>query len=128
MNSHDRQTRGHCERVRAYACLIAKEMGLSANDRDLLNWSSLLHDIGKLTIPAELLNKKGKLTQEEFAIVKRHPEAGVELVRPLTGWLGPWAKAVGEHHERVDGAGYPKGLNGGEISTSGPHRRRRRRL
>ncbi|MGC8626121.1 MAG: HD-GYP domain-containing protein [Acidimicrobiales bacterium] len=116
LNAHDRQTRGHAERVRGYAALIGKEMGLSACDRDKLNWAALLHDIGKLGISADILNKRGPLDPSERKQIEQHPAMGARLVEPLTEWLGPWARAVWEHHERWDGTGYPCGLSGEQIS------------
>ncbi|MGD9750778.1 MAG: HD-GYP domain-containing protein, partial [Acidimicrobiia bacterium] len=119
LHSHDRRTRGHCERVRAYAVLIGQELRLSPEELDRLQWSALLHDIGKVTVPPELLNKPGALTDEEFLIVKGHPAAGAQLIEPLRWWLGEWADSVGQHHERYDGTGYPLRLAGTGISYSG---------
>ncbi len=115
LSVHDRLTRGHSERVRAYTDLIAAEMGLPDDDVEKLRWASLLHDVGKLFVPSEVLNKPGRLTPEEFDIIKQHPLDGLRLVAPLRDWLGPWALAVGQHHERWDGGGYPFGLAGTDI-------------
>ena len=119
LSTHDRQTRGHSERVRGYTDLIAKEMDLPAADREKLHWAALIHDVGKLRVPPEILNKKGQPTDEEWEILKSHPGAGERLVDPLRGWLGDWALATTQHHERYDGKGYPKGLAGTEISLAG---------
>ena len=119
LDQHDKLTRGHCERVRAYAQTIAQELRLSETDRDLLNWAALLHDVGKLGIPTEVLQKPGKPTDEEWELLKRHPQIGEELVAPLQEWLGEWSKGIGDHHERWDGKGYPHGTSGAEISLSG---------
>ncbi len=119
LSAHDRLTRGHCERVRAYCDLIADELQLSPDDRSRLHWSGLLHDIGKLRVPAEILNKRGRPTDEEWEALKRHPEEGARLVAPLAAWLGDWSLAVVQHHERWDGAGYPHQLAGNEISLAG---------
>jgi len=116
--AHDRATRGHSERVRGYARLIGREMGFSAAEVDRLNWAALLHDIGKLGVPAAVLNKRASLDRDEVELVHKHPEIGWDLIGPLKDWLGPWASAVREHHERWDGAGYPLGLRGEEISIS----------
>lgn len=118
LDAHDRLTRGHAERVRAYARLIAEEMKLGSRETDLLNWSALLHDIGKLEIPSEILTKPGRPTDEEWRVLKSHPERGEELVEPLREWLGEWSDAVGHHHERWDGKGYPHGQTGDEISLA----------
>ncbi len=116
---HDRLTRGHTERVRAYSDLIGEQMGLSAEDRVKLSWAGLLHDVGKLSVPAEILNKKGKPDDGEWAILRNHPTSGAELLGSLADWLGDWVLAASEHHERWDGAGYPNGLAGEEISLAG---------
>ena len=81
--------------------------------------AAMLHDIGKLTVPAEVLNKKGSLNPTEWEVIRRHPEEGARLIDPLRPWLGPWALAVEQHHERWDGSGYPHGLVGGQISLGG---------
>lgn len=118
LSRHDRCTRGHSERVRAYVDLLANELGLSPEDADRLRWAGLLHDIGKLDVPAEILNKKGRLQDWERQEIRRHPEAGLRLAAPLAGWLGPWVHAIDQHHERLDGTGYPNGLAAGEISLA----------
>jgi HD domain len=119
LGRHDRITRGHCERVRAFVDLLAPEMGLSESDRVRLRWAALLHDIGKLQVPARILRKPGMPTKSEWDTLKQHPVDGEKLVRPLTPWLGTWKLAVEQHHERFDGSGYPKGLAGADISLGG---------
>jgi putative nucleotidyltransferase with HDIG domain len=118
MNVHHRGTRGHSERVRAFNDLIAEELRLPEADRDRLRWAALLHDVGKLEVPVRILDKPGKPTEAEWDTLRRHPEDGARIVAPLRGWLGPWAAAVEEHHERWDGAGYPRGLAGQEIGLA----------
>ena len=119
LGRHERLTRGHTERVRARAELIGAEMGLSEEDLQLLRWGVLLHDVGKLEVPAAILNKEGKLTYEEWEILKAHPENGARMVAPLAEWLGEWSKVAVEHHEKWDGSGYPLGLSGTDISLAG---------
>lgn len=115
---HDRRTRGHSERVCAFTNLLATEMHLPESDRDRLSWVALVHDIGKLHVPSRLLNKPDKPTVSEWQLLKTHPERGAALTEPMRDWLGPWADAVLEHHERYDGAGYPRGLSGEQISLA----------
>jgi putative nucleotidyltransferase with HDIG domain len=119
LQKHSRFTRGHCERVRAYSELIAAELGIPKADRDLLRWAALLHDIGKLHVPAELLDKPGALDDDEWRHMRGHAEAGLCLAEPMRAWLGEWVDAVGQHHERYDGTGYPLGLKGDAISLAG---------
>ena len=119
LSVHDRQTRGHSERVRVFSDLIAAEMKLAPGDCARLRWAALLHDIGKLVVPSEILSKPAKLTSTEMDNVRRHPDEGALLIGPLAGWLGGWAGAVAHHHERFDGRGYPRGLAGEKISLAG---------
>lgn len=116
LSVHDRDTRGHSERVRAYADLIAAELGLEPDDRDRLRWAALLHDLGKLTVAAHTLHASGDLSDIEWEALRRHPIEGARLAEPLRAWLGPWALAIEQHHERFDGTGYPYGLSGDRIS------------
>ena len=118
LSQHDRLTRGHSERVRAYSQMIGEELGLTEAEIDSLRWAALLHDIGKLEIPFEILNKPDRLTADEYEKIKRHPGIGARLTAPLAGWLGESVRAVGEHHERWDGDGYPNGLRGTDISLA----------
>lgn len=119
LSRHEPRTRGHTDRVRAYTEIIAEEMGLPAEDREKLRWATMMHDIGKLAVPAAILNKPGKPTDEEWQTLKTHPVVGGELVEPLADWLGDWRFAASQHHERWDGGGYPCGLAGEAISLSG---------
>ncbi len=118
LSVHDRITRGHSERVRAYTQMIADEMRIPEHERDRLRWAGLLHDVGKLLVPTSILNKRGRLTDDEFAIVKTHPENGRRIIEELIPWLGESARAVWEHHEKWDGTGYPRGLAGNDISLA----------
>lgn len=116
LSNHDRRTRGHSERTRVYADLIAEEMDLPAADRDRLRWAALLHDVGKLEVPSEILNKDSSLDENEWDLVKQHPIHGMRIVAPLIPWLGPWAETIEHHHERFNGTGYPHGLAGDNIA------------
>ncbi|MDQ1444975.1 MAG: hypothetical protein QOI20_1439 [Acidimicrobiaceae bacterium] len=115
LGSHHRPSRQHSERVRAYTELVADELGLSARDRHRLRWASLLHDVGKVSVPLDILEGTGALSEEGWAVIQRHPREGARLIAPLREWLGPWAPTVEQHHERFDGGGYPRGLKGDEI-------------
>jgi hypothetical protein len=119
LDVHDAITRGHAERVRAYSYSLGQALDLRGDDLDRLNWAALLHDIGKLDVSTEILNKPGKPTDEEWEQLKLHPLYGETLVEPLRGWLGEWAEAVGYHHERWDGKGYPRGIAADEIPLAG---------
>lgn len=115
IGDHDRRTRGHSERVRLFADLVGEELKLSKEERQKLQWGALLHDLGKLMVPSDILNKKGKPSAEEWRILEGHPDAGMELIAPLREFLGEWVHAIGGHHEKWDGSGYPAGLRGGQI-------------
>jgi hypothetical protein len=119
LGAHDRHTRGHSERVRVFTDLLAEALHIPQADRDRLRWAALLHDIGKLEVPAAILNKPGKPDPEEWEALKRHPAEGARLAGPLLPWLGKWGAAIEQHHERFDGAGYPHGVSGPELSMGG---------
>ena len=110
----DPYTAGHQKGVRDVACSIAKEMGLSQERIDWIEITALIHDIGKIYIPAEVLCKPGKLTEIEFDLMKAHPEVGCRILRNID-FSYPVSKIVYQHHERMNGSGYPKGLKGDEI-------------
>ncbi|WP_409304837.1 HD domain-containing phosphohydrolase [Peribacillus sp. SCS-155] len=109
----DRYTLKHSERVSVYAMKIAKSLKLSKERLENLYIASLLHDVGKINTPEEILNKPGKLTDEEFAIIKRHPLDGAAMVKHL--YYDGIAEIIEQHHERLNGTGYPHGLKGDEI-------------
>ncbi len=117
IESKDHYTQGHCERVATYACALASASGM---DSERLRWfrmGALLHDVGKIVVPSSILNKPGPLTAEEWATMKRHPQAGVRLLREIEF---PWdiRPMVRHHHEHWDGSGYPDGLAGDDIPLS----------
>jgi len=116
LSSHHRKTRGHSERVRAYTDLIADELRLPPGDRDRLRWSALLHDVGKITVHVDILDKAGTPSEAEWEILRQHPLEGQRILEPLREWLGEWGLAVAQHHENFDGTGYPFGISGEQIS------------
>ena len=119
LNDHDRLTRGHSERVRAYSEMLGEEIGLSVDDLGKLRWAALLHDVGKLTVPSEVLNKDGRPTDSEWKVLSKHPTAATPMLAPLRPWLGDWLHAADQHHCRWDGTGYPQKLAGTDIALSG---------
>ena len=119
VNDHDRLTRGHSERVRAYSELLGQELRLPEAELHKLRWAALLHDVGKLSVPSEILNKDGRPTDEEWKILSGHPGAGLPLLEPLRPWLGDWIHAADQHHCRWDGKGYPHKIGGEQITVAG---------
>lgn len=117
VEAKDSYTQGHIERVAGLCVELGKRIGLSKNEIDALWLSGILHDVGKIGIPKDILNKPGLLDPEEFEVIKTHPEASYNICLPLKKTLGPAAlKAIRHHHEKLDGSGYPDGLKGDEIS------------
>jgi len=110
----DPYTAGHQRRVAALACAIADELKFSARRKDGLRLASIVHDVGKLYVPAEILSKPGVLTETEFNLIKAHPQLGYDLLKKID-FPWPVAEMVLQHHERIDGSGYPQGLEGKEI-------------
>ena len=105
---------GHEKGVAKLACAIAEKMGLADNRIEGIRIAALVHDVGKIGIPLEILSKPGKLTEAELMIIKDHPENGYEMLKDID-FPWPVAKTVMQHHERLDGSGYPEGSAGGEI-------------
>ena len=114
IESKDRHTQGHCERVADLACALAIRDGCESRDLFWFRMGATVHDIGKLIIPSDVLNKPGKLAPDEWDLIKRHPVAGVEMLAEMDfpGEVGPMVRS---HHERWDGQGYPDGLSGDQI-------------
>jgi putative nucleotidyltransferase with HDIG domain/PAS domain S-box-containing protein len=110
----DPYTAGHQNRVAIIASTIAAQMGLDANEIEGIDLAARLHDLGKLRIPAEILTRPGQLLPEERELLKIHPSVGAELIKGID-FGNPVAEMIAEHHERIDGSGYPQGLRGDEI-------------
>jgi GAF domain-containing protein len=110
----DRYTAGHQRRVAQLACAIANEMGLPEEQIEGLRMAGLIHDLGKITVPAEILSKPGRLDDIEYGLIKAHPQIGHDVLKTID-FPWPVAQIVLEHHERMDGSGYPQGLKGEEI-------------
>ena len=114
INAKDQYTYAHTDRVVIYCELMADHLGLSEMDKKKLRYGAYLHDIGKIQIPKDILNKKTKLTEGEWGILKTHPKNGVDIVKPVEA-LKDVLPLIHHHHERYDGTGYPYGLKGDEI-------------
>ena len=114
IESTDRYTYGHCSRVADYGTRVALALGLNDEDQTTLRMGAYLHDVGKVKVPHEILNKPGRLNEEEFEVVKMHPVWGLELLAAVEF---PWdiKPIIRWHHERYDGTGYPDRLKGDEI-------------
>jgi putative nucleotidyltransferase with HDIG domain len=114
LSLRDRMTARHSAAVARYAREMAKELGLSARDQDIIHTAGLLHDIGKFIFPDSILFADRKLGPEDFVTIRRHPEQGAKLVERIEGY-GPVAEIIRAHHERMDGMGYPLGLTAPDI-------------
>jgi diguanylate cyclase (GGDEF)-like protein/putative nucleotidyltransferase with HDIG domain len=114
IEAKDHTTHTHLQRVRTYAVELAKELKLSEDEIEALRAAALLHDIGKLAVPEQIINKPGRLTPEEFERMKVHPLVGAEILERVA-FPYPVAPIVRSHHERWDGSGYPEGLSGEQI-------------
>jgi len=114
LDARDKYTAGHSKRVMEYAVGIAKHLELPKKDIDRLKISALLHDIGKVGIPDAVLHKESKISDKEFAIIKKHPGIGANILETI-GAFKDLVPIVYHHHERFDGMGYPQGIYGEQI-------------
>jgi putative nucleotidyltransferase with HDIG domain len=117
LEARDVYTRGHSQRVCEVSMLIGERMGFGPDAMEELRVGTILHDIGKIGVPDEILNKRARLTDDEFRIMKTHPVIGYEICRPLMLSEGV-LMIIRNHHEKLDGSGYPDGLKGGELPLS----------
>lgn len=115
LEAKDPYTLGHADRVSQFAVELGRELGVNGADAEILRKGGLLHDIGKIAIPDAILLKPGKYTEEEFTVMKRHPVLGCEICQKLDS-LRSALPLIRNHHERLDGTGYPDGLKGDAIS------------
>ncbi len=114
------QTGKHVRRVAEYSRILAEEMGMNTTEAARIRLASTMHDVGKLLVPAEILEKPARLTDEEFAEIKKHPGYGGDMLKNVEGDVMQMARTVAlEHHERPDGRGYPEGKKADEISLEG---------
>lgn len=114
VDARDTYTAGHSSRVTKIALLLSKELNMSKEDRRVLEYAALFHDIGKIGIPDRILNKNGKLTKEEYELIKKHPDIGVNILEKVD-FLTEALPIIRHHHERFCGNGYPSGIKGEEI-------------
>lgn len=114
LEKRDPYTTGHQQRVAEISAAIATEMGLSPQQVEGIHFGSLIHDIGKIAVPAEILSKPAKLSNLEYMMIQTHPLVGFDIVKDIP-FPWPVAQIVHQHHERLDGSGYPQGLKGDEI-------------
>ena len=118
IDAKDKYTNGHSTRVASYSREIARRAGKDEKMQQSIYYIGLLHDIGKIGVPDEIINKKSKLTEEEYDIIKTHPVIGSEILKNISEIPGIWQGAR-FHHERYDGTGYPDGLKGEDIPEVG---------
>ncbi|MEJ2059473.1 MAG: PAS domain S-box protein [Gammaproteobacteria bacterium] len=115
VEKRDPYTAGHQQRVSELVARIGADMGLDQSKIDGLRLGAMIHDIGKIYIPSEILNRPGRLTQAEFDLIKSHPDVGYDIIKDVK-FPWPVAAMIREHHERLDGSGYPDGLTGDQIT------------
>jgi PAS domain S-box-containing protein/putative nucleotidyltransferase with HDIG domain len=114
VEAKDPYTAGHQIRVADLALAVAGELGLSEDEKEGLRLAAMIHDLGKLSVPSEILTKPKKLLDVEFELIKTHSRSGYEILSKLD-FPWPIARMILEHHERMDGSGYPQGLKGGDV-------------
>jgi len=114
VEARDPYTAGHQRRVAELATAIAQEMGLPEDQTHGIHLAAIIHDLGKIHVPAEILSKPGRLSEIEYALIKQHPQEGYDILKDVK-FPWPIADIILQHHERLDGSGYPQGLKGDGI-------------
>ncbi|WP_321491983.1 HD domain-containing phosphohydrolase [uncultured Desulfobacter sp.] len=114
VDARDPYTAGHQKRVAQLAVAIAQAMGLPEKKVTSIRMAGIIHDLGKIAIPAEILSKPSTLSEIEFSLIKTHPQVGYDILKNIN-FATPVARIVHQHHEKIDGSGYPFGLSGDEI-------------
>jgi putative nucleotidyltransferase with HDIG domain len=114
IEAKDPYTRGHSDRVTHFSVLSAIEIGMSPADVEIIKQAAILHDIGKIGVPGDVLNKKGRLDDEEYNVIQQHPDIGISIVRQI-GAMDATLPIIRAHHEKLDGTGYPNNLKGDNI-------------
>jgi HD-GYP domain-containing protein (c-di-GMP phosphodiesterase class II) len=114
VEAKDPYTAGHQRRVSILSCAIAKEMNLSEEQIEGTKIAGLIHDLGKISIPSEILSKPGRITEIELGLIKNHPQVGYDILKRVK-FPWPIAQIVLQHHEKMNGSGYPSGLSGEKI-------------
>ena len=117
LETRDRETHGHSERVVSFSLRLGRELGLAGDELRALEFGALLHDIGKIGVPDAILHKPAQLCEAEWVKMRRHPVHGQQILQGIE-FLEGAARVVGQHHEKLDGTGYPRGLRGAEIDLN----------
>lgn len=115
VEAKDAYTHGHIERVSNLSMVLGRKLGLNEKELEALKYGGILHDIGKIAVPVEILNKPGRLNEEEWEVMKSHSLVGYQIGLPLEKNLGPALDVIRYHHEKMDGSGYPDNLKGEDI-------------
>jgi len=117
IEANDYYTRGHCDRVRHYSLKLGEALGFSEKELSDLEFASMLHDVGKIGISQAIICKPERLTEDEFAEIRKHPAIGAEIISGIP-FLDACQMILRQHHERIDGKGYPDGICGDQIHYS----------
>jgi putative nucleotidyltransferase with HDIG domain len=114
VDAKDHYTLGHSQKVSQYSVMVAEELGLSGREHEIIKYAALLHDLGKIALPDDIIKKPSRLSEQEFEVVRKHPSIGAKIIKEIEALAG-MVPIVLHHHERFDGKGYPDGLKGEDI-------------